>query len=89
MTSTARRCGCPPRPKNSRRACTRERFIGRPARVRCVPFNPSRVVATPVGTPTLSFASGDAGSFAYIVNGVSQTKPVTRQVFRAPGTICQ
>ena len=54
-----------------------------------VPFDPSRVVATPVGTATVNFANGNAGSFAYTVNGVTQTKPVTRQVFRAPGTICQ
>ena len=26
---------------------------------------------------------------AYTVNGVSQTKPITRQVFRTPRTVCQ
>ena len=54
-----------------------------------VPFDPGRVVATAVGTATLTFANGDAGTFAYSVNGVAQTKPVTRQVFRAPGTVCR
>jgi hypothetical protein len=53
-----------------------------------LPFHPSRVIATPVGTATLSFANGDAGSFAYTVNGVSQTKPISRRVLRAPGTVC-
>jgi hypothetical protein len=43
----------------------------------------------PVGTATLSFANGNAGSFAYTVNGVAQTKAITRQVFRTPGTICR
>jgi hypothetical protein len=43
----------------------------------------------PVGTATLSFANGNAGSFAYTVNGVAQTKAITRQVFRTPGTVCQ
>jgi hypothetical protein len=28
-------------------------------------------------------------AFAYTVNGVSQTKPITRQVFTAPGTVCK
>ena len=47
-----------------------------------LPFSPSQVVATPVGTLTLSFASGDTATFAYVVNGVSQSKTITRQVFR-------
>ena len=34
-------------------------------------------------------ASGNAATFAYVVNGVSQSKAITRQVFRAPGTLCQ
>jgi hypothetical protein len=54
-----------------------------------VPFNPSQVVATPVGTLTLTFTNGNSGTFAYVVNGVSQSKAITRQVLRTPGTICQ
>ena len=54
-----------------------------------LPFSPSQVVATPMGTLTLSFASGDTATFAYVVNGVSQSKTITRQVFRTPGTLCQ
>ena len=54
-----------------------------------VPFDPAAIVATPVGTLTLTFANGNAGTFAYTVNGVSQVKAITRQVFRAPGTLCQ
>ncbi len=54
-----------------------------------VPFNPNNVVATPVGTATLSFTDGTTGTFAYTVNGVSQTKAVTREVFTNPGTVCQ
>jgi hypothetical protein len=34
-----------------------------------------------VGTATLTFADGNNGTFAYTVNGVSQTKAITRQVF--------
>ena len=33
-------------------------------------------------------ADGNNGTFAYTVNGVSQTKPIIRQVFRTPGTAC-
>ena len=51
-------------------------------------FNPANVVATAVGTATLSFTDGNTGTFAYTVNGVSQAKAVTREVFTNPGTIC-
>ena len=34
-----------------------------------VPFNPAEVVRTPVGAMTLTFANGNAGLFAYSVNG--------------------
>jgi hypothetical protein len=54
-----------------------------------MPFNPASVVATSVGTATLTFADGNTASFSYTVNGVSQTKPITREVFAPPGTVCQ
>jgi hypothetical protein len=47
-----------------------------------------------VGTATFSFSDGNNGSFAYNVDlgdGVNKgnlTKAITRQVFRAPGTVC-
>jgi hypothetical protein len=58
------------------------------------PFNPAAVARTPVGTLTLSFTNGNAAGYAYTVAlpgspTVAQTKPVTRQAFRAPGTACQ
>ena len=53
-----------------------------------VPFNPAAVVATNVGTMTLTFTDGNTATFAYTVNGVSQTKAITREVFRSPGTVC-
>jgi len=46
-----------------------------------VPFNPAAVTATAVGTGTLTFSDGNDGTFAYTVNGVSQTKAITHQVF--------
>ncbi len=46
-----------------------------------VPFNPAAVTATPVGTGTLTFSDGNDGTFAYTVNGISQTKAITHQAF--------
>ncbi len=54
-----------------------------------VPFRPANVALTPVGTLTLTFANGNSANFAYTVNGVTQSRPITRQVFRTPGTVCQ
>ena len=54
-----------------------------------VPFDPSAVIETPVGTATFAFSDGSDGVFTYSVNGVAQSKPITREVFRSPGTVCQ
>jgi hypothetical protein len=58
-----------------------------------VPFppigSPGSVVSSVVGTATFTFTDGNTVTFAYTVNGVSQTKAVMRQVFRPPGTVCQ
>ena len=48
-----------------------------------VPFSPSQVTATAVGSGTLTFSDASTGTFAYMVNGVSQTKAITREVFGA------
>jgi hypothetical protein len=53
-----------------------------------VPFNPAAVVTTPVGTGTLTFSDADNGSFTYTVNGVTQTKPITKSVFASPVPTC-
>lgn len=54
-----------------------------------VPFNPSNVMRMPVGSATLTFADGNNATFAYTLFGVPQAKNITREVFRAPGTVCQ
>ncbi len=60
-----------------------------------VPFDPTKVIRTPVGALTLTFGNGDNATFTYTVTvgnppvSVTQTKQLTRQVFRAPGTVCQ
>ena len=59
-----------------------------------VAFDPTKVGRTAVGTVTFTFSDGNNGTFAYKVNlgdGVNkatQAKAITRQVFRAPGTVC-
>ncbi len=55
------------------------------------PFNAvpwGTVAETEIGSATATFANGNSASFAYTVNGVAQTKSITRQVFVAPGTVC-
>ncbi len=54
-----------------------------------VPFDPSQVQEASAGTATLSFAHGNSATLAYTVAGASQSKAIERQVFRAPGTVCQ
>jgi hypothetical protein len=54
-----------------------------------MPWSPAAVTITQVGTLTLTFADGNHATFAYTVNAVSQAKQITRQVFRAPGTVCR
>jgi len=37
----------------------------------------------------LAFANGNAATFTYTVNGVTQSKQITRQLFSPPaGTVC-
>ena len=60
-----------------------------------VPFDPTQVMRAAVGTATFTFSDGNNGTFAYDVdlgdgvNKANQKKAITRQVFRAPGTVCQ
>jgi hypothetical protein len=53
-----------------------------------VPFDPNTVVETPVGNATITIIDGNHVKFDYTVNGVTQTKNLTRQVFVEPGTVC-
>ena len=64
------------------------RFARRVRRSNAVPFNPNAVQVTPVGNVALTFSDGNTATFSYTVNGISQSKAITRQVFRDPGTMC-
>ncbi|MEO8739664.1 MAG: hypothetical protein ABI537_08180 [Casimicrobiaceae bacterium] len=54
-----------------------------------IPFSLAAVTATAVGSAPFTFVDGNSASFAYTFRGVAQAKPITRQVFRAPGTACE
>ncbi len=53
------------------------------------PFDPRSVARTDVGTARLTFANGNAGTFSFTVNGATQSKAITRFIFRSPGTVCR
>ena len=53
------------------------------------PWNPAAVGHSEVGSVTLSFGDADNGVMTYTVAGVTQSKPITRQVFAAPKTVCR
>jgi hypothetical protein len=53
-----------------------------------VGFDPKQVVATSVGQGTLTFNDSENATFAYVVNGISQTKSITRQKFANPVPAC-
>ena len=52
------------------------------------PWNPTQVGIDPAGTATFTFSDIANGTFAYTVDGISQSKPITRQVYAAPATVC-
>jgi uncharacterized delta-60 repeat protein len=58
-----------------------------------IPWDESQATTTAVGTFALTFADGDRGTFGYrlALDGATaeQEKPITRQVFREPGTTCR
>ena len=79
---------------NPRRRATRPTTVGpwpgsSGPEFNAVPFNPANVVATAVGTAAFAFSDGNTATFTYTVNGVTQTKDITREVFQSPGTVCQ
>lgn len=58
-----------------------------------VPFppigSPGGVTGSIVGTARFTFTDGNTGVFTYTVNGVERYKFITREIFVAPGTVCQ
>jgi hypothetical protein len=54
-----------------------------------IPFNPSGVARTTVGNATFTFSDANNGMFAYTVDGISQSKSITRYIYSTPTTVCQ
>ena len=54
-----------------------------------VPWDMSKQVDTEVGSTTITFVDGNNATFSYTINGETQVKSITRQVFVPPGTVCQ
>jgi hypothetical protein len=53
------------------------------------PFNPNLVQRTTVGNATFTFSDANSGTFRYTVNGITQTKNITRLAFASPVTVCK
>ena len=51
-------------------------------------FDPTKFSIEEVGNMTLTFSGPNAGTFDYTVNGITQSKPITRQDFANPPTVC-
>ncbi|HEX4333868.1 MAG TPA: hypothetical protein VH040_17160 [Usitatibacter sp.] len=51
-------------------------------------FDTSKVVATQVGNGTFTFTDASNGTFSYTLNGVTQSKAITREVFGTPTSVC-
>jgi len=52
-------------------------------------WNPAQVTNTAVGTVTVAFSDGSNGTLTYTANGITRSKPITRQVFSTPATVCR
>jgi hypothetical protein len=53
------------------------------------PWSSATVAVTMVGNASLAFSDAANGTFTYTVNGVTQSKPITRQQFSAPASVCR
>jgi YVTN family beta-propeller protein len=54
-----------------------------------IPWNPNTVSRLTVGSVSIQFSDAANGTMTYTVDGITQTKPITRQVYSGPPTVCQ
>lgn len=52
-------------------------------------WNPALVATAAAGHATFVFGDPDNGTFSYTLDGVTQSKPITRQVYASPRTVCR
>ncbi|MEP7067914.1 MAG: YncE family protein [Usitatibacter sp.] len=53
------------------------------------PWSPATVRAMPVGNVSLAFSDAANGTFTATVDGVTVMKPITREVFATPTSVCK
>ncbi len=49
----------------------------------------NKVKLTPVGQATFAFSDASNGMFTATVDGMTISKPITRQVYQTPPTVCR
>lgn len=54
-----------------------------------LPWDPARVTRTPAGSIAFTFQDSANGTVTYTVDGVTQSKAITREVFGSPPTVCR
>ena len=52
-------------------------------------WNPAAVQSTEVGSVRLTFSDPSNGTFNWTVNGTTRSKPISREVFASPATVCR
>lgn len=72
---------------NASYAGTLYRTVGPPFSMEA--WDPSRVATAAAGHASLVFSDADNGTFTYTLDGISQTKRITRQVYASPRTTCR
>jgi hypothetical protein len=72
---------------NATYAGTLYRTVGPP--VNASPWDASRVVRVPVGSISFVFSDANNANVTYTLDGFSQSKAITRQVFASPASVCR
>ena len=54
-----------------------------------VPWDPAKVTRMPAGNLSFAFTDGNNGTMTYTLEGVTQSKSITRIAFAAPATVCK
>ena len=53
------------------------------------PWDPSKVTRQPAGNVSFTFTDNDNGVMSYTLEGVTQSKAITRIAFSSPATVCR
>jgi hypothetical protein len=57
--------------------------------VGAMPWDPARVTRVPAGSVSFAFSDATTGTMVATAGGITVTKPITRQVFASPTTMCR